>query len=146
MNVLGISSRTETKHPRLAHSHGSPRLRVAVSYLQGLYYVATGVWSLVSLPSFERVTGPKADKWLVKTVGVLVIVIGAVLAVAGYRRCHSPEVVALAAGSAVGLAGIDIFYAARRTISPIYLLEAAAELILVAAWMIIWRRRQRDAQ
>ena len=45
--------------------------------IQGLYYVVTGVWPLVSTcGTFEAVTGNKVDDWLVKTVGVLIIVIG----------------------------------------------------------------------
>ena len=39
---------------------------------QAIYYIATGVWSLVGIRSFQAVTGPKIDTWLVKTVGVLV--------------------------------------------------------------------------
>jgi len=42
-----------------------------------------GIWSLVSIGSFQKVTGPKTDVWLVKTVGVLVIGVGAALGLAG---------------------------------------------------------------
>ncbi|HEY8459163.1 MAG TPA: hypothetical protein VIM99_02215 [Blastocatellia bacterium] len=34
---------------------------------QGAFYPAIGVWQLLSMRAFERVTGPKTDKWLVKT-------------------------------------------------------------------------------
>ena len=101
---------------------------------QAIFYVVTGVWPLVSIRTFEAVTGPKADRWLVKTVGVLVTVIGAVLGLAGWRRRTTPEVALLATGSAMGLAGIDIVYVAKRRISPIYLLDAMVELALAAAW------------
>ena len=36
--------------------------------------------------------------------------------------------------SALGLLAIDVWYTATRRISPIYLLDAAAEAALVAAW------------
>src|SRR5438552_13699655 len=101
---------------------------------QGLYYLATGVWALVSIRTFEAVTGPKTDRWLVKTVGVLVSVIGAVLALAGWRRRVAPESALLAAGSAAGLATIDTVYATKGRISKIYLLDAVAEVALVAVW------------
>ncbi|MFH5804425.1 hypothetical protein ACG2DA_10255, partial [Alienimonas sp. DA493] len=52
---------------------------------QGLYYVATGVWPLVHIRSFEFVTGPKTDDWLVQTVGALVLAIGGTL-LYGARR------------------------------------------------------------
>jgi hypothetical protein len=35
---------------------------------QAMFYVITGLWPLVSLGSFERVTGPKTDDWLVHIV------------------------------------------------------------------------------
>jgi len=101
---------------------------------QGLYYFVAGVWPLVSMRSFEAVTGAKTDKWLVKTVGVLVAVIGAVVALAGWRRRVQPEPALLAAGSAAGLAAIDSVYATRGRISKIYLLDAVVEVALVAAW------------
>lgn len=121
--------------PRLA------RLLRLVSLTQGLFYAATGFWSLVSITTFQMVTGPKTDLWLVKTVGVLVIVIGAVLIMAALRRRITPEIRLLAVGSALGLAAIDIIYVSRGRISPVYLLDAIAELILVAVWALAWRER-----
>ena len=113
---------------------GSGRRWARVCVAQGAYYVLTGVWPLVSLRTFEAVTGPKADGWLVKTVGVLVAVIGAVLLRAGLRgavdaRAH-PEVPLLATGSAAALAGIDVVYVAKGRIPPVYLADAAVELLL----------------
>jgi hypothetical protein len=111
-------------------------MRAALALGQGIYYFATGVWPLVSIRSFEAVTGPKTDRWLVKTVGVLVSVIGLVLVLAGRRRRVTPEATLLAAGSAAGLAAIDTIYATRGRISKIYLLDAVAEVALIAAWVI----------
>ena len=37
-----------------------------------LVYLATGLWPLFNIESFQQVTGPKTDLWLVRTVGVLV--------------------------------------------------------------------------
>ena len=108
-----------------------------LSLAQGAYYVITGVWPLVSIRTFQKVTGPKTDLWLVKTVGVVVGVIGGVLAVAGLRRQTAPEIPLLAVGSAAGLAGIDIVYVAKKRISSIYLLDAAAELLLIAGWTFV---------
>ncbi|HEX7124953.1 MAG TPA: hypothetical protein VF406_04150 [Thermodesulfobacteriota bacterium] len=101
---------------------------------QGVYYAATGLWPLVSRRTFEAVTGPKTDWWLVQTVGVLVGAIGGTLLLAGRRGAERPEVAFLGAASAAGLAAIDVVHAARGRISPVYLLDAAAEAALVAAW------------
>jgi len=103
---------------------------------QGAFYVSSGVWPLMSMRTFERVTGPKTDKWLVKTVGVLVSVIGGTLVLSGLRSKSEPATRLLAAGSAVGLSAIDVTYVAKRRISPVYLLDAAVEIALTAAWIL----------
>lgn len=101
---------------------------------QGAYFAATGVWPLLHMRSFEAVTGPKTDRWLVKTVGGLIGVVGGVLLAAGARRRVTPEIAALAAGSAAMLGAIDVTYTARRVIRPVYLADAAAEALLLAGW------------
>ena len=53
--------------------------RRGLAGLQAAYYVGTGLWSLVHRRSFERVTGPKREYWLVRTVGALAVAIGAAL-------------------------------------------------------------------
>jgi hypothetical protein len=111
----------------------------ALARLQGLYFLATGVWPLLSMRTFEAVTGPKVDRWLVKTVGVLIGVIGASL-VLGARR-PAPATTVLAVGSAAGLGAIDTIYATRGRISSVYLLDAVLEALLLAAWGRLLRQR-----
>jgi hypothetical protein len=110
-----------------------------VAIAQGVYYLFTGIWPLISIRTFEMVTGPKNDRWLVKTVGIIVAVIGAVLTMAGVRRDRAPEIPVLAVGSAAGLTAIDVVYVAKGRIPPIYLLDAAGELILIAWWALVRR-------
>ena len=112
------------------------RLAGPLALGQGIFYVLTGLWAIVHLASFEAVTGPKTDDWLVKTVGVLVTVIGGVLILAARRGRMSDEIVLLAAGSALGLAAIDLVYALSGVISPIYLLDAAVEIGLALLWLV----------
>ena len=112
-----------------------------VAYAQAAFYIVTGIWSLVGIRSFQKITGPKVDIWLVKTVGALVTVIGGALGLAGYRNRLTPEVTLLAAGSAAGLATIDIVYVAQKRIRPVYLLDAAAEAGLIALWGLARSRR-----
>jgi hypothetical protein len=113
---------------------------VRLALLQALFYLATGAWSILHIRSFEAVTGPKVDRWLVRTVGALVGTTGLALALAGRRRRLAPEVVLVAGGNAAALAAIDVVYVARRRIRPIYLLDAAVEVVLVATWAGLWRR------
>ena len=110
---------------------------------QGAYFLATGVWPLMHLPSFEAVTGRKTDKWLVRTVGILVAVVGGALVSAGARGRVTPEIAALAAGTAAGLGAIDTVYGGSGRISRIYLADAAVEGLLVLAWLAAARPSPR---
>jgi hypothetical protein len=100
---------------------------------QGGYYLATGALPFVSRRLFEAVTGPKREWWLVQTVGGLVAVVGGALISSAVRRETSGELLGLAAGSAAVLAGIDIVYVSKRRIAPTYLIDAGANLGVLAA-------------
>jgi hypothetical protein len=39
----------------------------------GAFNVVSGLWPLLHLPSFELVSGPKVDRWLVRTVAGLLL-------------------------------------------------------------------------
>jgi hypothetical protein len=115
--------------------------RLAIAH--GAFDVVTGVWPLVSLRSFELITGPKLEGWLVKTAGTLIATIGGVMMMAGKSARVTPEIEGLAIGSAAGLAAIDIVYAGfKKRISPVYLLDAAVEIGIVAIWLASSRRRR----
>jgi hypothetical protein len=110
---------------------------------QGVYYVLTGLWPLVNMRSFEAITGPKVDRWLVQTVGWLVTVVGGALIMAGVRRQARLEAAVLGVGSAVGLAGIEAVSVARGRISRVYLLDAALEIGLVVGWVFVCKLATR---
>jgi small-conductance mechanosensitive channel len=127
----------------------SPRLAVWLCWLQGLYFAGTGIWPLVSIRTFQAVTGKKtdhlvrvppteADHWLVNAVAVLVLACGLALLSAAWRRRVSLEVAILGIGAAIGLAAIDVVYVWRGTILQIYLADAAVEVVIIAAWLWCW--------
>ena len=110
--------------------------------VQGAYFAVTGIWPLVSYRTFEKVTGPKKDDWLVKTVGVLIGCIGATLLRSVLRDEQSSETEFLALSCALGLIGIDSYFVTTGRISRVYLLDAVVEVMFVAAWLDE-RNRQR---
>lgn len=110
--------------------------------MQGWYWIATGIWGVAHRPSFEAVAGPKHDYWLVQAVGALVTIAGLVLVLAARHRRITAEIALLAIAGAGALAAIDIYYAAAGRIWPTYLLDAAAELVLVVCWVVALRRRR----
>lgn len=141
MSLLpGFGRRRPTARQRLARELASAVDGRAVALVQGGYYLVTGVWPLVSLRSFEAVTGPKTDDWLVRTVGVLAATIGGVLtirAIAGPRNADP----LLGAASAAAFGLVDLVYAGTGRISRIYLADAAVELAFEGAWLATSRRR-----
>jgi hypothetical protein len=117
-----------------------------IASTQAAYYLATGLWPLVSPRTFQLVTGPKRDVWLVKTVGSLIAVTGVTLGAASRERAtlRSPAITALAVGNALSLAAVDCMFVARRRISRVYLVDAVAELALVSGWLLARTRRDRQ--
>jgi hypothetical protein len=107
-----------------------------VALAQGVFYTTTGIWPVLHIGSFQAVTGRKRDLWLVKTAGLLIASIGAALSAAALRGEVPAEVPLLGATSAASLASIDLVYASRRVIGPVYLLDALGEIGLVLAWTV----------
>jgi hypothetical protein len=112
----------------------------AVAGAQAAYYTITGVWPLIHRRSFEAVTGPKQDYWLVETVGALVTSAGLALASGARRGRTTTETRLLGVASALALAAVDIRHVASGRIRPVYLADAGIELILAACWA--WARRK----
>src|SRR3954447_19268694 len=97
-----------------------------IAWAQAIYFIITGVWPIVHITSFMKVTGPKRDLWLVRTVGAIVTAMGVALAAAAWTQDFDFPIFLLAVGSALSLTAIDIIYVVNRSISPIYLIDAAA--------------------
>jgi len=110
--------------------------------VQGAYYVASGIWPLVNMDSFEFVTGPKADDWLVYTVGLLLVAIGASLITAVRLQQAGVAICVLAFGTSLALVAIEIFHVTAGEISVVYLLDAAVEIALAfaLAWTLLRAR------
>jgi len=106
---------------------------------QGIYYLIRGGWLMLGHGFHGAATGETASAFLAHSTGLLVLVIGAALCLAAYRRQGSPEVLLIALGSAIGLMVLDIVYVINRSISVLYLLDAFIQGGLVAAWVYGWR-------
>jgi hypothetical protein len=94
---------------------------------QGIFYVATGVWPIVHMRSFEAVTGRKRDTWLVQTIGGLIAAVGVALLV------DESKALGIASAASLGLA--DAYFGGTGQISKVYLADAAVEAALIAAWL-----------
>jgi hypothetical protein len=110
--------------------------------LQTFYYLITSIWALVDIRSFMRITGPKTDLWLVKTVAVLLLAISFSFIASLKFRSYEVSVITLAVSCCLLLICIDCFYVWKGTISKVYLLDAVAELCLLIGWLIIIIKRR----
>jgi hypothetical protein len=120
-----------------------PAARVAMAH--GAYLAAFGLWPILHMPTFKRLTGPKPEAWLAKGVGACMANVGAALAAAGARGKVAREVRILGITTGISFAAMDIWYAGiRRRISPVYLLNAAAHLGFIAAWAYAELRESRE--
>lgn len=106
-----------------------------LAFVHGAFNVVTGLWPVFDIESFEALTGPKVDRWLVKTVGLLLAVIGGT-EIRAAARGEPEDVALLGAGTSASLFAIDVVYATRRRISLVYLGDAAMQLGFVAAWAV----------
>lgn len=106
----------------------------------GLFNIVGGLWPLLSMRTFEAVTGPKVDRWLVRTVAGLMVANG----LAQWRAEPSPDGLAgarrIGLGTAATLAAIDVTYAVPGRISRVYLVDA----VLEAGWLVVWARSGRS--
>ncbi|WP_207510672.1 hypothetical protein [Longitalea luteola] len=100
---------------------------------QGIYYIITGIWPILHIPSFIAVTGDKTDIWLVKMVGALAATIGIYLI---YSIRNYPARL-LAILSAISFGTVDVYYVYQDVILPIYLSDAVVEAILLILLLII---------
>ncbi|HYY53778.1 MAG TPA: hypothetical protein VFA01_00225 [Candidatus Dormibacteraeota bacterium] len=112
-----------------------PRLDSRTTALaHGLYYAIGGAWPLVSIESFEKVTGGKWDDWLVRTVGWLMVALAGGFLPAS-RRGVPRELKIVGVLSSASVGGIAAYYAARGRISKLYFLDAALQFALTALWI-----------
>jgi hypothetical protein len=105
--------------------------------IQGFFYLITGIWPLLSVRTFEMVTGPKVDRWLLKTVGLLVASSGMVFLYTALINPLIPvETLLLAVLNGLSLAAIDIHFVRKKRISRVYLADAGVEIFIAGFYLI----------
>jgi hypothetical protein len=111
-------------------------MRRAVAAAQSFVYVTSGVWPILSLRTFELVTGRKRDKWLVQTMGAFIAAVGVALGVAARKRRVAREAVVLGVASAATLAVCDVVFVKKVDLRRVYLIDAIVEGAFVAGWLL----------
>jgi hypothetical protein len=126
---------------RIGESERGTRL-LTLALAHGVFNLAGGLWPLVSMRSFEAVSGPKIDRWLVRTVAGLTAGIGLAqiraarrAALAGNGELDLGTARDLGIATALTFATIDLVYGGSGRISRTYLLDVPVELAWLAAWL-----------
>jgi hypothetical protein len=106
-----------------------------VASLQIAYWFVSGAWPLLDMRSFERVTGAKRERWLVRTVSVLILAVAATLAdrVTRHRDLRDMRVLGVTSAGGVGL--VSLLGPILARISPVYFIDAAIDLAIAALWV-----------
>lgn len=128
---------------RAHQAFDSERALALTAKTQGVYYLVTGAWPALDSLTFQFVTGVKNDYWLAETVGLLLVVAGAVLLLAGCARRVTREIALLGAGLAATLGSVDIWCVYQPLATRAYWLDALMEGCLLAAWCAFARRRTK---
>jgi hypothetical protein len=106
-------------------------------WVQGVYTLLTALWGLVDIKSFMRVTGPKTDIWLVKTVSVLLLPITFCFFAALFLNMPFLSVSIIGIMTTAGLAAIDFYYTANRTIKWVYALDGIVDVLFLLTWIYL---------
>lgn len=103
----------------------------------------TGIWPIIDDTTFQLVTGPKEDLWLVKTMGLLLVLVGIVL-LTTINNVVSLSTKSLIIAVALSLAIADFWYVSVGVLGLPYLLDGFVQLFFVIAWLVIPHKDKED--
>ncbi len=118
-----------------------PKFTSLVLYAHALYLLIGGAWPLLSLPTFEEVTGPKSDHFLVRTVALILVLVASIL----FAQRKSPverSAVFMAMGVSFILGSVAWISAAGGWVWKIYFIDGGIHLLFACAWVYLLLRRQ----
>jgi hypothetical protein len=115
-----------------------------IFFIQGTYYLITGLWPLINIQSFLAVTGCKTDLWLVKTFGITLACIGATILMSGREKAVNFPILFLSLATAASLTCSDFYYSLKEIISWVYLIDGSVEILLVLIVLFYFFRKTKD--
>ena len=98
------------------------------------YLCIGGSWPLLHLPSFEAVTGPKVDDFLVRSVAGILLWTAVVLYTQVPKPRFAPSTGSLALGLSLVLGLVAVIGAASGSSRWVYFIDGAIHLGFALAW------------
>lgn len=109
--------------------------RRVVARAHGAFNIASGLWPVLNMPTFEAATGPKTDEWLVKAVGGMLVATGLTQLAGAGSAVGRRDARRIGIGAAAALTVVDLVYVPKGRISKVYLLDAALHLAWIGLWL-----------
>jgi hypothetical protein len=114
-----------------------PKLLPWVLGVQGAYYALTGLWALVSLESFSRVTGHAGDPFEMHSIAAMALVLGLFFVWSARHAALRRPVGALALGIAVAVLVPELIYLPRIGNPVLFWVDFAEETVVALVLAVI---------
>ena len=108
-----------------------------VLIFQGLYYSITGLWAIVSLDSFSRITKHYGDAFEMHSIAALALVIGLFFIWSSTKESLQRPAGFLALGSAVAIIIPELIYLPRIDNPILFWLDFAEEIIVAGILILV---------
>lgn len=120
-----------------AQTQPPPDRGMILELVQGVYYIVLGLWPVVHAASFQRLTGglDLSDLWQLRTLGLVLAVIGVSLLWAVRRRSVAPEAAIVACGVAAVMAIMNLVNITVKAYPPIYCFDCLIQVGFVYGWI-----------
>lgn len=103
------------------------RVLFYIMIFQGIYYLATAIWPIISLSSFMALAGPKPDRFIFWAIDFLIIAVGASI-LFGVIRGDLVTTSFLGAASAFAFIAVEFMFAGK--ISRYFWIDTAVEILI----------------
>lgn len=104
-------------------------LKLVLSF-QGLYYVITGLWAMISLDSFSRVTEHYGDPFEMHSIAAMAFVIGVFFLWSAFKAWLRRPVGLLALGFVLAIMIPELIYLPKLGNPPLFWVDFALEGVI----------------
>ena len=110
----------------------------------GGYLTLTGIWALIDVDSFMRVTGPKTDIWMVKTLSLMFTSMGLTFLLAAYLGEGKLLFSVLGFFTCASVLGIDVYYSLNEVIWKVYLIDGFMQMLFLAGFIMLLKQQSKQ--